>query len=144
VRCSQRSGVLPAATAPVRCCVCLPRRHATQSDVEFELLVRKFASFYCKYELAASSDTVLAEFDGPRLSLEVKPASCPIYTDEDSGRNYVSFQDCSAATLVIKTTPREEQGGVVCRAWGSRAAGAHNAAVMTCVPSRATSCLGRS
>ena len=50
---------------------------------------------------------VLGEFEGPSVSYEVKPVSCPIYQDPDSGRNYVSFEDCSAATLTIKVNPRE-------------------------------------
>jgi hypothetical protein len=50
---------------------------------------------------------VLGAFKGPTVSYEVKPVSCPIYTDKDSGRNYVSFEDCDPATLTVKVTPRE-------------------------------------
>lgn len=50
---------------------------------------------------------VLGEFEGPSVTYTVKPVSCPIYTDEDTGRNFVSFEDCRPATLTIKVTPRE-------------------------------------
>lgn len=48
---------------------------------------------------------MLGAFKGPTVSYEVKPVSCPIYTDKDSGRNYVSFEDCDPATLTVKVTP---------------------------------------
>jgi hypothetical protein len=61
---------------------------------------------------------ILGEFTAPTVSYEVKPVSCPIYQDPDSGRNYVSFEDCSASTLTIKVTPRELGGCVHPRGWG--------------------------
>jgi len=54
---------------------------------------------------------VLGGFEGPSIEYEVKPVSCPIYTNPDNGRNFVSFADCDPATLTIKVNPCEYRHG---------------------------------
>lgn len=76
-----------------------------QSNDDLIAVVRKFAEDYCKFEKATSSETVLGGFEGPSIEYEVKPVSCPIYTNPDNGRNFVSFADCDPATLTIKVNP---------------------------------------
>lgn len=49
---------------------------------------------------------MLGEFEGPSLTYEVAPVSCPIYADPVTGRSYVSFADCDPAKLTISVSPR--------------------------------------
>jgi hypothetical protein len=48
---------------------------------------------------------VLGGFEGPSVEFVVDPVECPIYQDPETGRSYVSFEDCSSATLTITVSP---------------------------------------
>mgnify|MGYP001807410795 CR=1 FL=1 len=103
--------VLGELTAPVVSCEVQPVSCPIYQDPDsgpFTLTRTSLYSlsslFHCYFH---SYHQVLGEFTAPTVSYEVKPVSCPIYQDPDSGRNYVSFEDCSASTLTIKVTPRE-------------------------------------
>jgi len=50
---------------------------------------------------------VIGAFTGPSLTYELAPVSCPIYADEVTGRNYISFADCEPAELTITVEPCE-------------------------------------
>ena len=54
---------------------------------------------------------VLFEFQGPTLNVALNPVTCRVTKDEESGRNFIDFEGCSAATLEISTTPCEFRTG---------------------------------
>jgi hypothetical protein len=53
----------------------------------------------------------LFEFQGPTFSVSLNPVGCPVTKDEETGRNFIAFEECSPATLEIATSPGE--GGMV-------------------------------
>jgi len=50
---------------------------------------------------------VLFDYQGPTLTVELVPLSCPVRRSNRTSRNQIVFEECSPAQLVISTTPCE-------------------------------------